>query len=259
MRISKIELKNVLCFRHLELSVHEALQLLAGPNNAGKSSCVRAVETFFSDPGSVELMEMLPRNAYFQTAGARILSTITVSFSDLTDQEKETFKPILKRDRTIWLSIRCSRSGRVSYAASKSVSRDTAHDLYTQVVNLHHLVKIPSVRVGGSGDPEGLGSLDRLLDTLEAALVRRAPGASSGKQQAFAEKATALEDVVREVLDESARRIHEELPFRDGEVRFRLPHSRFALRGMLEAAEIESVDDGATVPVSQRGGAVALE
>ena len=50
MRVDKVEIDNALCFRHLTMPLNHSFQLIAGPNNAGKSSFVRLVEMFFSDP-----------------------------------------------------------------------------------------------------------------------------------------------------------------------------------------------------------------
>ena len=57
---------------------------------------------------------------------------------------------------------------------------------------------------------------------------------------------------MKQVLDESAGSIEEELPFQGGTVTFTLPEPKFALRGLLHAAMLESAD-GARVPVSDRG------
>lgn len=252
MRIAKVEIDNFLCFRYLSLTVDSELQLLAGPNNSGKSSCVRLLDAFFSDLGGDELMELQPAHDYFTSAGPRILSAIRVWFTELTSDERAACSAALRRDQHIWVAVRCSRAGRVTYAASRNLSLEDARGLYEYVLGQHHFVKIPSVRVGGAGDRDRPASLDRLLDTLEATLIRRHGRRGTQTQAAFAQKAAAFEGVVRNVLDESAKSIHAELPFREGEVRFRLPEFRFALRGMLEAAEIESVH-GATVPVSERG------
>jgi putative ATP-dependent endonuclease of the OLD family len=57
---------------------------------------------------------------------------------------------------------------------------------------------------------------------------------------------------MKQVLDESAESIQEELPFQGGAVTFTLPEPKFALRGLFRAAMLESAD-GARVPVSDRG------
>lgn len=228
-----------------------SLQLLAGPNNAGKSSFIRLLEAFFNDPSGDELTGLLPRHAYYAEAGRRTLSSVKVWFAGLTDEEIAAVGGAYRRDRTIWISIRCSRAGTRSFEASK-VGREEARRLYEFVLERYHFVKIPSVRVGGAGDAQQLASLERLLDTLEAILVRRTVGPRSAIQRQFDVAAAALDLVVKEVLDESASSIAEELPFQGGAISFALPDPRFALRGLLQAAMLES-GDGAQVPVSERG------
>jgi len=60
VRISRVEIENCLCFKRLALPVDASLQLLAGPNNAGKSSLVRLLETFFSDPDGEQVLPLRP-------------------------------------------------------------------------------------------------------------------------------------------------------------------------------------------------------
>lgn len=252
MRISYVEIENFLCFRHLGMPLDRSLQMLAGPNNAGKSSFVRLLETFFSDPSSEELVKLLPRHAYYSAAGPRILSTITVWFSELSEDEAEEAGSAFRRDRKIWISLRCGRTGRVSYTASKGVSQEEAIRLYRSVLDRYQFVKIPSVRVGGANDMDQLASLERLLDTMEGVLIRRTAGPPTGVQKKFTEKIREVEGVVKEVLDQSAENIGKDLPFQGGDVVFSLDEPQFALRGMLAAATIESTE-GTQVPVAERG------
>jgi predicted ATP-dependent endonuclease of OLD family len=251
MRLAQVEIDNFLCFQHLILPLDRTLQLLAGPNNAGKSSFVRLLEAFFSDPDGDRLVELLPRHPYYAEAGPRTLSSIKVWFDDLSKDEIAEVGDAYRRDHRIWISLRCGRAGGVSFQASK-VTQEEARRLYRYVLDRYHFVKIPSVRVGGAGDAEQLASLERLLDTMEAILIRRTAGNPTAIQRQFAKKATEVEAVVKEVLDQSARSIGEDLPFQGGAVTFTLAESRFALRGMLEAATIES-GDGARVAVAERG------
>lgn len=252
MRIRRIEVTNFLCFRQLDVSVHGSLQILAGPNNAGKSSFVRLLEAFFHAFDGPTLRRLQPLNTYFRDAGPRTLSTIKVWFDDLSADELKECGEAVRKDGQLWVALRCSRGEVLSYQCSRSVSGDPARAIYEYVINTHQFVKVPSVRVGSAGDRDRPESLERLLDTLEALLIRRTSGPGTARQRAFSEKASELEAVVREVLTESAKSIHAELPFRDGDVSFRLPDFRYALRGMLEAIEIESAA-GARVPVSERG------
>ena len=253
MRICRVEVERFLCFKNLTIDVDRELQLVAGPNNAGKSSLVRLLETFFANPSGADLAQMLPAHDYYRELGPRTLSTIQVWFSDLDEDEIEMCGEALRRrDRRVWVSLRCSRNGNVSYLASRNISGEGARSLYMYVLERHHFVKIPSVRVGSAGDTQNPASLERLIDTLEAVLIRGGSTRSTSLQQEFAKRAANVEDLVRNVLDESASAIHAELPFQGGDVTFRLRSFRHALRGMLQAAEIESHED-VLIPVGQRG------
>lgn len=251
MRVSQVDIDKFLCFKHLTLPVDRSLQMLAGPNNAGKSSFIRLVEAFFANPDSNALGALLPRNDYYAEAGSRTMSEVKIWFDHLNEEEVEVVGGALRRDGRFWISLRCTRSGSRSFKASKASAED-AKRLYDYVLENYQFVKIPSVRVGGAGDLEELASLERLLDTMESVLIRRTAGNPSGVQKTFSRKIEDVEKVVKEALDESARSIGEDLPFQDGSVTFSLPEPRFALRGMLQAAAIESLD-GTRVPVADRG------
>ncbi|MGE5282140.1 MAG: ATP-dependent nuclease [Chloroflexota bacterium] len=251
MRVSQVDIDKFLCFKHLTLPVDRSLQMLAGPNNAGKSSFIRLVEAFFANPDSNALVALLPRNDYYAEAGSRTMSEVKIWFDHLSEEEVKVVGGALRRDGRFWIALRCTRSGSRSFEASKASAED-AKRLYDYVLENYQLVKIPSVRVGGAGDLEKLASLERLLDTMESVLIRRTAGNPSAVQKAFATKIEDVEKVVKEALDESAKSIGEDLPFQDGSVTFSLPEPRFALRGMLQAAAIESLD-GTRVPVADRG------
>jgi putative ATP-dependent endonuclease of OLD family len=252
VRICHVDIERFLCFKTLSLDVNTQLQLVAGPNNAGKSSLVRLLEAFFGDPDGAMLMPLLPAHDYYRELGPRTLSSIQIWFAELDQDERDACTRALRRDGQIWLSLRCSRTGTISYEASRKIRGEDARRLYEYVLSRHHVVKIPSVRVGSAGDADRPASLERLVDTLEAVLIRRGATRSTALQQEFARRAGHVEEIVRNVLDESAQAIHGELPFQEGEVSFRLQSFRYALRGMLEAASIESSSD-VTVPVAQRG------
>ena len=229
VRICHIDIERFLCFKALSLDVDTQLQLIAGPNNAGKSSLVKLVETFFSDPDGDSLTPLLPLHDYYRELGARTLSSIQIWFSELDRDERDASAGALRRDGQVWVSLRCSRSGTISYEASRKIRGDEARTLYEYVISRHHFVKIPSVRVGSAGDTDQPGSLERLVDTLEAILIRRGSSRSTALQQEFAKRAGRVEEIVRTVLDESAQAIHGELPFQEGGVTFRLQSFRYAV------------------------------
>lgn len=226
------------------------LQLVAGPNNAGKSSLVRGLEVFFAAPESDILVEHLPLNDYYRSAGPRTLSQIRVWFDDLGPEEQEEFADAIRSDGRLWVSLRWSRRGTVTHEASRYVSGERAHEIYSSVLERVQFVKIPSVRAtSGSGEIE---SMERLIAALESVLIRSGSTRSTALQQEFATKLAAVEDLVQDVLDQSAESIAHDLPFQEKTVHFRLPPSRHALRGMLMNAVIESLGV-VDVPVHQRG------
>ncbi|WP_317231721.1 ATP-dependent nuclease [Clavibacter capsici] len=252
MRISHVDVNYLLGFQNVHIDIDSNLQLIAGPNNAGKSTLVRLLEVFFSAPSGEDFSELRPLNDYYANLGPRTLSVIQVWFKDLSTDELIQFAPLLRKDGQIWVNIRCSRAGQLSYRASQSVEAAVAHEMYQEVVSRFRFVKIPSVRVGGTGDAGEPESLERLLETLEATLIRSGASRSTALQQKFASKMAPVEELVKGVLADSAQAIAAELPFREQEISIELPDSRHALRGMLESAVIKSKDE-IDIPISQRG------
>lgn len=251
MRIVRIEIERFLGFKKLVMDLNPDLQLVAGPNNAGKSSLIRCLDAFFADPGKTSMVDLLPLNGYYKALGARTLSTIQVWFSELSKDEAEAFESIQRRDGRMWIKLKCSKTGSVTFEASQKPSADEARRLYEEALSRFNFVKIPSVRVAGGGE-ESPESLARLLDTLETVLIRTGSSRSTNLQQEFVTRLAPLESLVKDVLDQSADAIMADLPFQEERVRFRLPEARHALRGMLESAVIES-DGDATIPITERG------
>ncbi|MBM9460838.1 AAA family ATPase [Nocardioides sp. zg-536] len=251
MRVMRVDFERLLGFKDVSIELDPELQLIAGPNNAGKSTLVRLLEAFFSDPDDVTMLDLKPLNAYYANEGPRALSRITIHFGRLTEEEEEAFAPLVRRDKTFWISLRSSRTGSVSFDASKKPGVDEARAFYGEVLKRFQFVKIPSVRVA-DGQVTGADSLERLLETLEAVLVRHGAKRSTALQQKYASAISPVESLVRDVLDESAAAIRADLPFQENVVRFRLPDARHALRGMLSEAVIESGGE-VSVSVAERG------
>jgi len=252
MRVARVEVKNLLGFRELDLAIDTSLQLVAGPNNAGKSSLVRLLDAFFSGERRTPLADMLPLHEYYRSAGPRTMSEIRVWFDELSAAEQSEFAPVLVRG-AFWISLRCSRSGKESFATSKKASADDARLYYQAVVDAISFVKIPSVRVPDGSGIGGADAIERLVETLESVLVRTGSIRSTSMQQDFAKKLSDVEAAVKEVLDGSAKAIQDELPFEEQEVSFVLPDSRSALRGMLASTVLESGSGVVKVPVTSRG------
>ena len=58
VHIDRIDVERLLGFERLSVEVDPQLQLIAGPNNAGKSSLLRLLEMFFADPSSADLQQL---------------------------------------------------------------------------------------------------------------------------------------------------------------------------------------------------------
>ncbi|MCU1585968.1 MAG: hypothetical protein JWM49_2524 [Microbacteriaceae bacterium] len=98
MKLSRVEVERFLGFKKVVVDIDHDLQLIAGPNNAGKSSLIRLIETFFSDPNGETLVGMLPLNTYYAALGPRTLSSIQLWFSDLSDDDRQAFGPLIRQD-----------------------------------------------------------------------------------------------------------------------------------------------------------------
>lgn len=98
MHIDRVHIERLLGFKRLELEVDARLQLVAGPNNAGKSSLIGVLETFFSDPTPDDIKRLKPLNDYYVDGGPRMLSSIKVHFGGMTPAEAEGLEDIIARD-----------------------------------------------------------------------------------------------------------------------------------------------------------------
>lgn len=252
MYIKRVEVQRLLGFKSLELDVDPSLQLIAGPNNAGKSSLVRVLETFFSDPTPDDIQRLKPLNDYYVDGGPRMLSSIKVHFGGMTTEEAEGLEDIIAPvEGTFWVQIACTRKGKISYRTYRDRT-SRSRDIYERVLESFDFVKIPSVRVSGAEESDSDQSLARLQETLEGVLVRTGTSRSTQLQKDFAKAMEPVEDLVREVLTESVGAVATELPFQDPVLGVELPSPRHALRGMLREAVITSHDD-VVVSIAERG------
>ena len=183
MHIEQVHIKCLLGFKALSLDVDPSLQLIAGPNNAGKSSFIRVLETFFSDPTSDDFRRLKPLNDYYVDGGSRMLSSIKVHFGGLSQAEGTELEGTLGRDGTFWVQITCSRKGKISYRTGKGTEA-RSREIYEWALQSFDFVKIPSIRVGSADQGDADQSLTRLHDTLEGVCssVRATPAPRSSRR-----------------------------------------------------------------------------
>lgn len=159
MHIQHVDIAKLLGFERLRIDVDPELQLIAGPNNAGKSSFVKLLETFFSDPSREDMQKLKPLNGYYVDGGSRMLSWIKIRFGGLSKTEAEEFKDLTSRDGSVFVEIRCTRTGKISYRSSGDASR--SREAYDRILRSFSFVKIPSVRVSRADETERDQSLAR--------------------------------------------------------------------------------------------------
>lgn len=249
MHIDRVDVERFLGFERLSIEVDAQAQLIAGPNNAGKSSLLRVLETFFSDPGKDDLQRLKPLHDYYVHGGPRMMSSIQVQFAGLSEDEAEYFADAVAKG-VFAIKISCSRAGNITYQTSRKSSRP--REFYERVLESFSFVKIPSVRVSEADQSENDQSLVRLYETLEGVLVRSGGSRRTQLQKDFEEAIAPVETLVHKVLSESVEAVASELPFRERELGIKLPDSRHALRGMLQQAVITSRDE-IEVSIAERG------
>ncbi|ANB00798.1 hypothetical protein BB28_04690 [Mycobacteroides chelonae CCUG 47445] len=246
-----MDVERFLGFERLSIEVDPQLQLIAGPNNAGKSSLLRVLEAFFADPSRADLQRLKPLHDYYIQGGPRMMSSIQVQFAGLTPEEVEAFSDtVVRRSGTFWVKISCTRGGTISYHTSRNSSR--ASDIYQRVLETFSFVKIPSVRVSETDRGENDQSLLRLHETLEGVLVRSGGSRKTQLQKEFENAIAPVEELVHRVLSESIEAVASELPFRERDLGIKLPDSRHALRGMLNEAVITSKGE-IEISIAERG------
>lgn len=95
MRIARIKIHNYRSIRELEIEC-QPLMVFLGPNNHGKSNVLAALEFFLTPGGKVEKSDMFD----FSTRDDDLI-WVEVTFQELTEQEKTTFKKYVMSDGSV--------------------------------------------------------------------------------------------------------------------------------------------------------------
>ena len=101
MQISGIAISNVRCIRELSMQV-QPLTILIGQNNCGKSSVLHALQFFFEAATKLDPVEFFT-DGKTQTTQAYV----ELTFSDLDEQDKTTFKKYVMPDGTFAVRKTC--------------------------------------------------------------------------------------------------------------------------------------------------------
>jgi len=173
MRICRVEIERFRGIRELSFTVPSSLQLIAGANNAGKSTVMAALDFFFKgDYTNLDLELIQPKNSYYSKESPRALTKIKIEFTDLTIPEKRDFKDAISpRKKSFWCQIKISRKGEISFGCSQKAD---AKFLYDRLISKFSVFHIPVLRVmqGGVSNTES----QRLMKAVTAVLIRNRPG-----------------------------------------------------------------------------------
>lgn len=187
MRIVGLEIERFMGLRRLVIDVRPRLQLIAGPNNSGKTTIFRALEFFFN-PDGYQIERIRPQNDYYRAEGRRALTRVRVYFGELTDDDADTFDDaITARSREFWVEVRMSRAGRLSFLASR---KQPGRDLHARVLQNLAIIHVPAVRVGPGKIADG--DAERLAATLKDVVVRSRPGRDTGVQRSFSKLSNSV-------------------------------------------------------------------
>lgn len=96
MRISKVEIKNYRSIKGLTINLHD-MTALVGPNNAGKSNILTALDLFFK----VSIKGISEEDFFLKNTSKSNSIEIIVTFIDLDDDEKQSLKEYIIKDKVV--------------------------------------------------------------------------------------------------------------------------------------------------------------
>ena len=240
MKISEIEIERFKGLRNVSFSLENGLQVIAGPNNAGKTTFISALEFFFScEANQVSPANFAPKNGYYENEGRRALTRLKLFFSDLSESEKTEFEEAyLPRKKGIWVEIRISRQGLITYHASNNVDGKKTHE---KILPHFRVIHVPALRIGS----DGIASTEskRLFTTIHEILVRRRPGRDSKDQAKLKGSFARVQKLIQSVFKEGGKRARKVMPF-GTELKFSVPDVAASLNAMLSLSEVITNAEG---------------
>ncbi|MFV8250483.1 ATP-dependent nuclease [Bdellovibrio bacteriovorus] len=247
MKVSRVVIEHFRGVKKAEWNVDSKMNILAGPNNSGKTTILKAIELFFSiETPDLKISEFAPRLDYYQ-GGRRTLSKIRVTFNSLTDAEKAEFSDVYSiRKDELWVELRISKTGDVTWSCS--IRKESAKATYEKVAERFAVLYVPVLRIGA----EGLSSTEsqRLYSTMSEILVRTR-GRESLEQRAFRKKIEGAVKTIKKTLDESWKSAAPLLP-RELKLKTKTPTVGEVVHSILEGTEI-STNAGGDIDIKDEG------
>ncbi len=115
MRIKEVRVRNFRSLKNICVSC-DKLTVIIGPNNAGKSSFLKALEIFFNTSAEYQLEDFYNNNTNEPIE-------ITVTFTDLDQEQREEFRDLIE-DNKLVITKRCEYSVQKSKSNQKYYKRN---------------------------------------------------------------------------------------------------------------------------------------
>lgn len=239
MKITNVSVEHFRGVKNASWNLNGELNVLAGPNNSGKTTILKAIELFFSvDVPVLEPTEFAPKFEYYQ-AGRRTLTKVRITFGELTDAEKDTFKDeYSKIKKEFWIELRIPKGGEYSWACSGK--KDNAKSAYERVSERYSVLYVPVLRIG----ERGISSTEsqRLHSTMTEILVRTR-GRESEEQRVFRKKLDGALKTIRSTLDDGWKGASGLLTS-DLKLKAKMPSVRKVVEDILDRTEITTNSAG---------------
>ncbi len=237
MHISRIQIEKFLGLKKVDFEIDSKFQIIAGPNNSGKTTLTKAIHLFFSKlKQNIDQEKFLPKNRYYVQGN---ITKIKITFKGLSSDEINRFRNCYSnRTKSFWIEIKIKKDGRFSY---KSSSNDSDGDkVHEKLINNYHVTYVPVLRVDDKGIAKN--EIRRLNYTIRDTLIKNRPGPKTKTQKSFIRSIIPLSKIILKVLDNSKEYAKKMLP-KESEIKFSFPRYEDLLFSILHNISIFSRDE----------------
>lgn len=236
MRISRVDIKRFLGIQSLSIDVDKAFQIIAGPNNSGKTTFLKALKLFFCGlNGNIDAHMFAPKNEYYVDEGNRSKTNIKITFSDLSKHEFELFKGHVDSKNRLVIELGITRNGSAEYHFHGGKRDDVALE---RLMQCHDVIYVPITRTYENGANEI--HAEKLGGLVKDILVKSRRGSHAYELwRSIRESLAEVRSIVEGVIDESRSSIEKILP-EAASIRFNLPDDEEIIGHIAAGIDIKS-------------------